>query len=374
MRSAVPPGPCNGAADCADSSCNGKVCGPFGRTCVSGQCACASATEICNDGIDNDCDGLVDCEDNPPCAAGTACTPGGKQCSGGACLCPGGQTAEATCADGTDNDCDSAVDCADSDCAGKACDPNGRTCQGSACVCPTGATELCADGLDNDCDGFTDCADSDCAQGATCGANGRTCNPSKLCSCPFGQSREVSCSDGVDNDCDGQVDCADPDCSGAQCAANGQSFCCGNSCVATTSGNDCGYCSATCATGRNCSPVPGSSPSVVSCSCVANGECLPNAICHDFGAGAKRCVECDAQNGCAAYPGRPVCNLNTFTCYCPPGQTCTPQCSTDATDAGAANPCTGTTPHCDAALTACVRCLTSSQCPTGQSCRNFTCQ
>ncbi|HHT9127081.1 MAG TPA: hypothetical protein ACFYD6_14890, partial [Candidatus Brocadiia bacterium] len=76
--------------------------------------------EVCDDGIDNDEDGLTDCED--------------PECSGQAC--------EEVCDDGMDNDGDSFVDCADTDCP----------------PCP----EDCDDGLDNDRDELVDCDDPDC--------------------------------------------------------------------------------------------------------------------------------------------------------------------------------------------------------------------
>jgi hypothetical protein len=56
----------------------------------------------CSDGVDNDADGFVDCND-------FNCAP----------FCPGENTPGA-CSDGLDNDADGFVDCADFDCAGLA--------------------------------------------------------------------------------------------------------------------------------------------------------------------------------------------------------------------------------------------------------------
>ncbi|MCB0510787.1 MAG: hypothetical protein H6579_07430 [Chitinophagales bacterium] len=56
-------------------------------------------TELCNDGIDNDGDGFIDCADFD-CSGNSACG-----------------TAE-ICSDGIDNDLDGFIDCDDLDCDG----------------------------------------------------------------------------------------------------------------------------------------------------------------------------------------------------------------------------------------------------------------
>ncbi|MBI2560020.1 MAG: hypothetical protein HYW14_02675 [Planctomycetes bacterium] len=145
-------------------------------TAISGDCNDSNAsihpnaTEVCNDGVDNDCDELIDCND-PDCRHPENCT------------------------NGVDDDCDNLVDCNDPDCQidkdndGCFAPPCGNDCDdNNSRRCPN-FTENCSDGVDNDCDSLIDCLDDDCPP------------------CP-----EEICYDGVDNDGDGLVDCSDPDC------------------------------------------------------------------------------------------------------------------------------------------------------------------
>lgn len=167
--------------------------------------------ELCSDGIDNDKDGLTDCED-PDCAEFPHCY-------------------ESNCTDGIDNDGDGLVDCFDPDCLG---DP----------ACVENTSELCSDGVDNDGDGFIDCLDPDCWDTAACIEN----TPSRCqdgidndgnglidCEDPKCQALSVCipventdelCSDGIDNDGDGLTDCDDPDCA--------QTVPCGGFCTTLT--------------------------------------------------------------------------------------------------------------------------------------------
>jgi len=81
------------------------------------------------------------------------------------------------CDDGMDNNDNGLVDCADPLCDGEKCDANNDAskCTGGECIIPVPTptptptpTELiCFDSVDNDGDGSVDCADSDC-EGRTC--------------------------------------------------------------------------------------------------------------------------------------------------------------------------------------------------------------
>jgi hypothetical protein len=123
----------------------------------------------CNDGLDNDGDGLADSLD-PDCATALQRTESPID--------------EPTCTDGVDNDGDGWIDLADDRCLENL--PEISL-----------GTNACNDGLDNNIDGFIDSADLDCLSGH------------QLTEEPI---LEETCLDGLDNDEDGWVDSLDPDC------------------------------------------------------------------------------------------------------------------------------------------------------------------
>ena len=119
------------------------------NTDFNDSCAFAypGASEICNDEIDNDGDGFIDCEDwDCDCDESNNChdgidndNDGFIDCEDWDCDCDESNN----CHDGIDNDNDGFIDCDDWDCD---CDESNN----------------CHDGIDNDNDGFIDCDDSDC--------------------------------------------------------------------------------------------------------------------------------------------------------------------------------------------------------------------
>ena len=75
------------------------------------------------------------------------------------------ETTEALCDDGLDNDCDGNADCGDFGCMGT------TVCEMVECT-PTGVEEdaaTCSDGIDQDCNGFIDCRDFSCSGIGDCG-------------------------------------------------------------------------------------------------------------------------------------------------------------------------------------------------------------
>ncbi len=170
------------------------------------------ALEVC-DGLDNNCDDLVD--EN----LGTL-TCGKGACTHKIALCQGGQTqfcdpyegaAEEVC-DGVDNDCDGLTDedQGTTTCGLGMCSHTVANCSaGIPVVCDTMAgagAEVC-DGLDNDCDGKTDeeMEVLACGKGA-CFHTVASCVGGVIQDCnPFAGAQPESC-DGIDNDCDGDKD------------------------------------------------------------------------------------------------------------------------------------------------------------------------
>jgi hypothetical protein len=203
------------------------------------------AAEECGDGIDNDCDGNTEecCDGVDCCEDGDVDgSPVGSDCDLPDCDDEDPERSPVyaeTCGDGIDNDCDGIVDdccegvnCCDADNDGFGV---GTGCEGPQ-DCNDGdpgagenlGEEICGDGQDNDCDGITD----DCCEGVLC-CDADNDGYGVGIGCPGPQdpddddpqnpADEETCGDGIDNDLNGIID--DPPC---PCADNdGDGFCVG---------------------------------------------------------------------------------------------------------------------------------------------------
>jgi hypothetical protein len=118
----------------SDGGSGGRDGGP-----PDGPPPCSAKLEICNNGVDDNCNNRIDCQD-PGCFGDRTCIKAGVE----------------ICNNGLDDDFDGLVDCADPDCAGS---PSCR---------PVMGTEICDNGRDDNGDGLVDCSDPQCTKFPSC--------------------------------------------------------------------------------------------------------------------------------------------------------------------------------------------------------------
>ena len=190
------------------------LCANSTTACRNGEWLCVTPPGVVRqesncDGVDDDCDGRIDEDATPPpdlvaCSGPGACATAVAACTDGQWRCEGfdvgHQPAGETLCDGIDNDCDALIDERLPQCV---C-PNGasRDCGVAIGACTVGQ-QTCTNGLWGPCSGRLpepercDAADNDCngtvddGVANACGACGPT--PTERCN-------------GVDDDCDELVD------------------------------------------------------------------------------------------------------------------------------------------------------------------------
>ena len=157
------------------------------------------------------------------------------------CCC--GPVVETICDDGIDNDRDQLIDCDDPDCTGLGCDDGdacttGDTCSNRICVgaplfCPD--TNLCTE---DSCDPASGCVHTpiDCDDRNFCTED--SCDPASGCvHTPIPGCGEI-CNNSIDDDRDQLIDCDDPDCNGLGCddgdACTTNETCSNRTCVGGT--------------------------------------------------------------------------------------------------------------------------------------------
>jgi hypothetical protein len=313
-------------------------------------CACRklAETEICGDGLDNDCDGVmascrrcegrVVAEDDPRhCGeCGHACA-SGQLCLDGECVCP--DTAPDLCLAGcTDvtSDNDNCGECR-LRCGGD------LTCIDGSCQCPTEIPDECGGKCTSVSDDASNCGEC----GAVCPL-GTVCSDG-LCACPDARAPD-SCGDaGCLDLATNSLHCGECDnachpeqsCWGGECVCGfGFNALCGGRCVNTTTDpKHCGECDAACGAGLTC--VAGE------CACPSSGYTLCDGDCANLNSDSSHCGSCG--NACGEFSA-----CKGGECVCDTGISCDDQCigPADPENCGACGNVCSEGQHC--AASACV--------------------
>ena len=346
--------------DGLDNDCDGEaddglpMAGPcdtgLSGACAEGHLSCdvafecvpnvAPSAEVC-DGLDNDCDGIVD---NTPegedqaCATGDpgVCARGLRVCAGGRFICAPDQAGEAEGCDLLDNDCDGTIDetqrnicgfCAevpveacngeDDDCDGAVDDeavcPPRQVCRWNHCVNPCANNEcsdvqVCIDGLCADPCDLVECSDETVCRDGACvdPCEGVPCAAGQVCAagqCVADNCFEAGCAPG--ERCVGFVCEADP-CAGLFC--NAGEFCREGRCVRSCATVSCPF-------GESCRDGDCVSDPCAAADCVEGQACVDGECTVDACEG----VMCDAGQRCADG----LCEGDgCFNVVCPQGESC----------------------------------------------------
>jgi len=424
-----PPG-----ATCSD---NGMLTAPCNRGTLSCNGAlgyvCSNptgpASEAC-DGIDNNCDGVIDdgtfpTEGNACGKDDGECVAGVIDCAGGILDCVGDIGPKQELCNGLDDDCDTVID--NGIVVGGACPatydttlypgprdkgscvPGILECDGmggNVCAGGQGPSPEVCDGIDNECDGAIDetgpapdgidgtanpLPPPMASVGDLCGVDTGACQQGNYAcvngqfACIGGQGAQEEACDCSDNDCDGVSDEQDPSPASPICAGNNKCVKSGTSCLCAS---PCLVGEFPCPPGQRCEEVTSSDTgTTLGNYCVADncGDCAKKTVLNADNtvlcapAGTPAGANCVTPPVCVC-KGQVGCKNPCYGVTCGPNQVCTDY----GTNAGTcvantcfAVPCQGCDQVCNNGSCATNPC-TSSSCP-GQTCvpngdfTGFTC-
>jgi hypothetical protein len=215
---------CDGMIDEGNPG-GGVACGSSVGTCRRGTTACVMgrlecmgevrpSAELC-DGLDNNCNGMVD-EDvsadmriGAVCGTGVGeCRPGRNACMGGMIVCAGAITPTPERCDGRDNDCNGMID--DGIASMGSCGSSVGACRAGALQCVGGSTQCVGattptaercNGVDDDCNGVVDNGFDLQNDPNHCGRCGNACAAAAnaVVACRMGACRLIACAPGFYN-------------------------------------------------------------------------------------------------------------------------------------------------------------------------------
>lgn len=242
------PAECKVAADCRTD----KAC--LTTACDHGVCLFTPHDEKC--GAGETCNPDLGCTN--PEAANTSCVPTGKT--------------ETVCTDGVDDDCDGRIDCMDDDCSGSVCEDGDACTKGESCK-----NNTCSGGTQINCDDNNECTTDSCNPTGGCEhkpSSGGSCDDKNSCTGP-GTCAEGVCQAGPQN-CDDGNPCTDDTCGPDGCLHTNNTAACDDG-LFCNGADTCAAGACTVHAGTPCGQACNEDAKVC-VGCVKNEDCGPATV------------------------------------------------------------------------------------------------